>query len=95
MLLEIKYSDDNFGAGITTEIADAQNRVDTFEERTPGYTVFNTYFQYRFITGSFIHNISINLDNIFNRKYYNHLSRIKSVLPEAGRNLRLSYKVYL
>jgi iron complex outermembrane receptor protein len=94
-IFEIKYSNGNISGGILSEIAADQNSVDTFEEPTPGYAVFNSYLQYVLTTGNFIHNISINLDNIFNREYYNHLSRIKSVLPEAGRNLRLSYKVYL
>jgi iron complex outermembrane receptor protein len=94
-ILEIKYSDESITGGVISEIAADQNSVDTFEKPTPGYIVFNSYIQYVFTTGNFIHNLSINLDNIFNREYYNHLSRIKSILPEAGRNLRLSYKVYL
>jgi len=94
-LIELKYSDENILCGFNSEIAAAQNRVDTFEEPTPGYVVYNSYVQYTFITGDLIHNLSLNFDNVFNKEYYNHLSRIKSVLPEAGRNLRLSYKVYL
>ena len=30
--------------------------------------------------------------NIFKKEYRNHLSRVKSIMPEAGRNLRLIYK---
>jgi iron complex outermembrane receptor protein len=94
-LIEIDYNIEIILLGVSSEIAAAQSRVDEFEEPTPGYIIYNAYLQYVFFTGVFIHNIAINLDNILNEEYYNHLSRIKSVLPEAGRNLRLSYKVYL
>ena len=93
--LELKYSTDKYNFGIITEFADAQNKVDVFEEPTAGYIVNNLFLQYSLITGELIHNFSFNVDNIFNVTYYNHLSRIKSILPEAGRNLRISYKMYL
>jgi iron complex outermembrane receptor protein len=93
--IEINYTTESILFGVSSEIAAAQNRVDDFEESTPGYIIYNAYLQYVFFTGNFIHNVSLNFDNILNEEYYNHLSRIKSILPEAGRNLRLSYKVYL
>lgn len=93
--LEFKYSTDKYNFGIITEFADAQNKVDVFEEPTASYLVNNLFLQYSLITGELIHNFSFNVDNIFNVTYYNHLSRIKSILPEAGRNLRISYKMYL
>lgn len=48
-----------------------------------------------FYLGNTSNTISLNVDNIFNKEYRNHLSRIKSILPEAGRNLRLIYKLML
>lgn len=94
-LIEFRYSNDNLSTGLSTEIANAQNRVDIFETTTKGYVVNNFFIQYMLVTGDWIHNLSLNIDNIFNVKYFNHLSRIKSILPEAGRNLRISYKIYL
>ncbi|KAB2843084.1 MAG: TonB-dependent receptor, partial [Melioribacteraceae bacterium] len=70
------------------------NKVDTFEEPTAGYMILNSSVQYSFNTGILIHNFSLNVDNIFNKEYRNHLSRVKSILPEAGRNFRLVYKLY-
>ena len=32
------------------------------------------------------------MNNIFNAEYYNHLSRIKDIMPEAGRSLSLQYE---
>jgi iron complex outermembrane receptor protein len=94
-LIEINYSTESILLGVSSEIAATQNRVDEFEEPTADYIIYNSYLQYVFFTGDFIHNVALNFDNILNEEYYNHLSRIKSILPEAGRNFRLSYKVYL
>ncbi len=93
-ILEIFYKRENFIFGISTELANAQNRVDEFEIPTKGYGILNSYSQYTFFTGKFIHSISLNFENIFNKEYRNHLSRVKSIMPEAGRNLRLTYKIY-
>jgi iron complex outermembrane receptor protein len=93
-LFEINYKRENFAFGINTELATAQNRVDDFENPTPGYGIMNTYAQYSLITGQFIHSLSVNFENIFNKEYRNHLSRVKSIMPEAGRNFRLTYKIF-
>lgn len=93
-MIEIKYSKDDFAVSLNTEMADKQNRVDTFEEPTAGYMILNSSVQYSFKTENLIHNFSLNADNILNKEYRNHLSRVKSILPEAGRNFRLVYKLY-
>ena len=33
-------------------------------------------------------------NNVFNVTHYNHLSRIKSIMPEAGRNVVFLYKTF-
>lgn len=91
-LIELKYENENFLIGINSEIAASQNRVDEFEQPTKGYAVWNGYIQSSFFTGKFIHNVSLSIDNIFNKEYRNHLSRVKSIMPEAGRDLRIVYK---
>ncbi|MBK7106406.1 MAG: TonB-dependent receptor [Ignavibacteriae bacterium] len=93
-LLEIMYKSDYLNFGITNEWALAQKNVDEFEEPTYGYFINNLFVQYSFTMNKFISNISFNLENIFNKEYRNHLSRVKSILPEAGRNFRLSNKLY-
>lgn len=94
MLLGFKYQTENFSAGINSEIAHSQKLVDEFEDPTAGYAVIGLYVQYSFSTGKTIHNFSAASENIFNKEYRNHLSRVKSIMPEAGRNLRLTYKLY-
>ncbi|MFZ1291173.1 MAG: TonB-dependent receptor [Melioribacteraceae bacterium] len=93
-LLEITYKSDYLNFGFSNEWALAQNNVDEFEEPTDGYFINNIFLQYSFTWNEFINNISFNIDNILDKEYRNHLSRVKSILPEAGRNFRLSYKLY-
>lgn len=90
----ISYTNDIYSFGINSEMTADQNYVDAFEEPTAGYIIFNAFGQYSFYSNNLIHNISINLDNMLNREHRNHLSRIKSILPEAGFNLRATYKLY-
>ncbi|MBD3216684.1 MAG: TonB-dependent receptor [candidate division Zixibacteria bacterium] len=91
---EIKYANDRFGLGLSAQWAARQDRVDEFEEPTAGYVVYGSYFQYQLSTSGTIHSITLNFDNILDTPYRNHLSRIKSILPEAGRNIRLTYKMF-
>lgn len=91
---EIKYKTDNFLTGLTFIAAASQRRVDVFEEPTDGYFITDVFAQYSFIMNTLIHNISLTVENIFNTEYRNHLSRIKSIMPESGINFRGNYKLY-
>lgn len=93
-LFTLQYASDNALVGISTELANAQNRVDTFEQTTAGYGVLNAFFQYRITSQELIHSISINAENILNSEYRNHLSRVKVIMPEAGFNLKGTYRFY-
>lgn len=93
-VFELKFTHNNFSAGINSEMAAKQDRVDEFEQPTAGYVIFGAFGQYSLTTGNVIHNLSVNIDNITNSIYRNHLSRIKSIIPEAGTNLRLTYKLF-
>ncbi len=93
-IIQFKYLNGNFTTGISSEIAGAQNRVDKFENPTTGYAVFNAFIQFSVEIGSMIHNISLNGENLLNKEYRNHLSRVKVIMPEAGINFKLSYRLY-
>ena len=67
----------------------SQNRIGEFESYTPSSMLVDLIFGYNTIN----QNITIQFNNIFNVEYYNHLSKIKSIMPEAGRNVMISYKV--
>jgi iron complex outermembrane receptor protein len=93
-VLTLKYATDIFSSGIMIEAASSQQQVDFFEEPTTGYTVVSLFTQFTFMYGGTVSNFSLNIDNIFNKEYRNHLSRVKSIMPEAKRNIRFTYRVY-
>ena len=91
---EATYRFPLFALGLTAEFAAAQNRVDTHETPTDRYIVTGAFLQRHFQTAHTRHTVMLSVHNLFNREYRNHLSRIRSVMPEPGRNVRLNYKVY-
>ncbi len=80
--------------GGTMEWAAGQNRVDTYEDPTAGYSIFGVYVQRDFHTNHARHSFILSLENLLDTEYRNHLSRIRSVMPETGRSLKLNYKMY-
>ena len=80
--------------GGTMEWAAGQDRVDTYEDPTEGYSVFGVYVQRDFVTNQARHSFILSLENLFDVEYRNHLSRIRSVMPETGRSLKLNYRMY-
>jgi len=91
---ELNYSINNLSIYLGCEFALSQNNLDRFETYTSGYFIVNSSVQYSFEFFDFVNNFSLNIDNILNKEYRNHLSRVKSIMPETGRNIRLTYKVY-
>ncbi|MCK6601307.1 MAG: TonB-dependent receptor [Bacteroidetes bacterium] len=88
------WTEDELEAGLTADYAFRQDRVDEFEEPTNGYLVWNSHLQKTLTVGNSVTVFSLSADNLLNTEYRNHLSRIKSILPETGRNFRLSVKYY-
>ncbi len=80
--------------GGTVEWAAGQKRVDTYEDPTSGYSVFGVYIQRDFLANQARHSVILSLENLFDTEYRNHLSRIRSVMPETGRSLKLNYRMY-
>ncbi|WP_445666239.1 TonB-dependent receptor [Fodinibius sp. AD559] len=92
--IELSYTYDKLKVGTKTKIAAAQKRTGEFETPTDSYTVFSVFSQYRFEKWDLLHTISLNANNILNTTYRNHLSRIKEIYPEPGRNISLLYRLY-
>ncbi|MFZ1731880.1 MAG: TonB-dependent receptor [Bacteroidota bacterium] len=80
--------------GLETVMAARQERVDIYELPTAGYATVNLSVQNSIISGRQVHNISLVAENILDQPYRNHLSRVKAILPEAGVNVRLTYKLH-
>jgi iron complex outermembrane receptor protein len=68
-----------------------QNRVYPNEEPTAGYGTLKLFAAYSFPTRGVTNTLTVRLDNATNELYRNHLSRIRDVAPEMGRNLRVVY----
>ena len=75
-------------------LAAAQDRPGEFEEPTDGYAVLDLSGQYLASWGGRLHAFSATLENATNAVYRRHLNRVKEILPEPGRNLRVLHKLY-
>lgn len=78
---------------VRPELVMTNRQVRVFDHETPtaGYAVFNVSASYTFVTGRAAHVISLNGYNLGDTLYRNHLSFIKAIAPEIGRNLHLNY----
>ena len=89
---EIAYLWTHVRVGANTEIAAPQNRVDRYEERTPGYATFGASLEFHWSLTLAHYSIVLRGDNLFDADVRNHLSRLKSVMPEKGRNFSILAK---
>lgn len=69
------------------------DHVFTLETPTAGYGLINVNASYTYATTRVAHTFSLSTSNLGDRLYRNHLSFIKDLAPEQGRNLRASYTV--
>lgn len=90
----LKYVIDGFEIGSRVQYAAEQTRTGEFETSTDSYTLFDAFLQYRFTSKKLLHTLSFNVNNLLDTEYRNHLSRIKDLRPEPGRNVSLLYRVY-
>lgn len=74
----------------------AQDLVDQFESTTSGYTLLNASVGGKISFGKALVNVSLSAQNLLNKEYYSHLSRLKSDnIPNIGRNIILGLKFNL
>ena len=78
---------------ITARFSDDQHRLGDFEDVTDGYIVYDAGIQLAFPIWQLQHQMVVTIENIFDIEYRQHLSRIKSVMPEPGRNVKLLYRL--
>ena len=89
----IGYSPVNWFVEAETRLAASQERTGRFEEPTDGYAVLGLSGGVRFTFAGRPHVVTLHLDNLGNTEYRRHLSRVKEIMPEAGRSLSLTYRV--
>ena len=87
----------NFSSDYSLEInfiaKSKQSRVSMFEEETDGYSLLNLSGNWMTsLLGNDL-NIFWSIDNVFDKEYYDHLSRLKTIgIPEMGRNISVGLK---
>ena len=74
-------------------MAGTQERTGRFEEPTDGYVILGLSGGLRLTVAGRLHIVTLHLENIGNTEYRNHLSRVKEVMPEAGRSVSVAYRV--
>ncbi len=91
--LEAAYAKGRFRVSGSAEAAHKQDRLGAFEEPTDGYVVLGGYVQYYLSIGRSLYTFDIGIENATHAEYRDHLSRVKSIMPEQGRNLKMLVKV--
>jgi iron complex outermembrane receptor protein len=89
----LRYQRNAFQAGGDVTVTATQDRVFPTETPTDGYQLLRFFGSYSFVTGKTTNTITARLDNATNELYRNHLSLIKDLTPEMGRNFKLLYNV--
>ena len=82
-----------FDINLTIKKVLSQDKLGEFETRTEGFFLFDFNGSYTIHSSKASHKLIFQLDNIFDEVYYNHLSRIKSIMPEEGRCLSIQYRL--
>ena len=91
--LTLSYEVSSFHFHYTSRYSASQTRIGEFEEPTDGYIVHDAGCYFNFNLWHLENLIVFEAENILNITYRDHLSRIKSVKPEPGRNIKLLYKM--
>ncbi len=82
-----------FQAGGEVLAAASQDRVFGAELPTDGYATVKLYAAYSFQAGRALHTITGRVENTGDTLYRNHLSLIKELAPETGRDFKLLYNL--
>lgn len=89
----MQYHRDALQVGGQVVSALEQDRVYGSETTTPGYTTLRLFGAYSLQAGRLLHTFSARLDNVTDELYRNHLSLVKDLVPEMGRNFRVVWSV--
>ena len=92
-LFGLTWQRNAFQAGGEVIAVSKQDRVFGEETPTAGYANVRLFSAYSFGSGALVHTITARLDNATNELYRNHLSLIKDLVPEMGRNFKLVYSL--
>ena len=91
--LAIGYSPVDWFVEAEARMAGSQERTGRFEQATDGYAVVGLSGGLRLTVAGRLHVVTLHLENLGDTVYRNHLSRVKEIMPEAGRGLGVNYRV--
>jgi iron complex outermembrane receptor protein len=89
----VRYERPVWFAETRVRAAAQQDRLSEFETATEGYTLLDVGAGLRLSLGGRLHTLTLQVNNLTDALYRNHLSLTKEILPEAGRAVRLLYRV--
>jgi len=92
--ISLAYNCCRYSAEIGIRGAAAQHRTTRFEQSTDGFVVGDIWLQHTWPAHPGVHKITLAVHHVTNSVYRQHLSRVKAVMPEPGRNIRLGYSFY-
>ena len=87
------YTPSPFHFHVTSRFSGSQTRLGAFEEPTDGYLVHDIGGYLDFSWWQLQNMVVFEIENLLDTEYREHLSRIKSVMPEPGRNVKFLYKL--
>ena len=91
--LSIGYAPVDWFAEAEVRMAARQGRTGAFETPTDQYAIFGLSGGVRLTLDGRLHVVTLHLNNLGNTEYRNHLSRVKDIMPEAGRSASFAYRV--
>lgn len=89
----LRYQINAFQVGGEVIATAKQDRVFGAETPTDGFGLLKLFAAYSFQTGAATSTITARADNVTDELYRSHLSLIKDLAPEMGRNFKLLYNV--
>jgi iron complex outermembrane recepter protein len=89
-----RYDATGYFAGATFRGAARQDRTADFESPTGAHGLVDLTGGLRWTAwGGRLHTVTLRVDNVLDRAWHEHLSVIKEVAPQPGRNVQLLYRV--
>lgn len=87
--LSLRWGHGSLTANVSLTGAASQRRIGEFESPTAGWCSAGCGLGWSQSTTNRQVNVLLGAENVLDADYRDHLSRIKSIMPEAGRNMRL------
>ncbi|MQA92150.1 MAG: TonB-dependent receptor [Gemmatimonas sp.] len=92
-LMGARYERPRWFASVEWRVAAEQSRVTENESPTDGYSLLDVGAGLRWTAWGQSHSLTLGVGNLMDQTWRDHLSRVRTVAPQPGRNVRLLYHV--